>query len=156
MFIKTFYGYYWPLPNNHIISSYFGPRKSPTSGASTYHKGLDIPAIENTYFISIMDATVIYTGFNGGSGYCIVCKNEQFQFSYCHVSPNYIVSVGDNIIAGQVIGQVGPKYIYDVIGNPYHDSNGLPTNGATTGCHLHLSLKENSNFINPLTYIENL
>ncbi|MBQ2937949.1 MAG: hypothetical protein IJE05_03605 [Clostridia bacterium] len=32
---------------------------------------------------------------------------------------------------GQVIGYVGPKYVYGVPGNPYSDSKG-PTNGATT------------------------
>ena len=56
---------------------------------------------------------------------------------------------------GQVIGQVGPKYVYNVIGNPYHDSTGRPTNGATTGCHLHLSIKENNEYKNPLDFLQN-
>ena len=62
-----------------------------------------------------MDATVIFTGFNGGGGYTIICTNNDFKISYCHVSPNFLVSVGDELLAGQVIGQVGPKYVYDVI-----------------------------------------
>ena len=53
-----------------------------------------------------------------------------------------------------VIGQVGPKYVYDVVGNPYHDSTGRPTNGSTTGCHLHVTIKLDSNAVNPLDYIE--
>lgn len=153
-YLLAYFGFYWPLPSNHSISSYFGNRTSPTTGASSYHQGIDIPATENTYFLSIMDSEVIYTGFNGSGGYSIICTNGSYKISYCHVSPDFIVSVGDSIIAGQVIGKVGPKYVYDVIGNPYHDSTGKPTNGATTGCHLHVTFKFNNMAVDPLDYIE--
>ena len=36
----------WPTPNNKVITSYFGKRNAPTSGASTYHSGIDIGAPE--------------------------------------------------------------------------------------------------------------
>lgn len=36
--------FFWPIPGNHRFTSYFGKRKSPTSGASTYHSGVDIGA----------------------------------------------------------------------------------------------------------------
>lgn len=45
-------GFAWPIPGFYTISSYFGPRKSPTSYATSYHSGLDIPAKENTYFLA--------------------------------------------------------------------------------------------------------
>lgn len=105
----------WPLPYNHYISSSFGLRKSPTLGASSFHKGIDIPAKENTYILSIMDSEVVFVGFNGSAGYSIICKYNNIKIMYCHVSPNFLVKVGDNLITGQVIGQVGPKYVYDVI-----------------------------------------
>lgn len=149
----SLFGFYWPLPSNHKISSHFGHRISPTTGASSYHQGIDIPANEDTYFLSIMDCEVIYTGFNGSGGYSIICVNDIYKISYCHVSPNFLVSVGDSLIAGQVIGQVGPKYVYDVIGNPYHDYTGKPTNGATTGCHLHITFKVYNRAVDPLDYI---
>lgn len=38
--------YSWPLPGYHTISSYFGFRISPITGASSYHSGIDIPAPE--------------------------------------------------------------------------------------------------------------
>ena len=47
---------------------------------------------------------------------------------------------------GQVIGTVGPKNVYNIKNNPYKDENGNPTNGATTGTHLHLAIKLNRNF----------
>lgn len=100
-----------------------------------------------------MDCEIISTGFKGSGGYSIICISGNYTISYCHVSPHFIVNVGDKIIAGQIIGQVGPKYVYDVIGNPFKDSKGLPTNGATTGSHLHLTVKINNQTVNPLDYI---
>ncbi len=47
---------------------------------------------------------------------------------------------------------MGPKNVYGIINNPYKDSNGNPTNGATTGCHLHLTVKNDGIAVNPLDY----
>lgn len=68
------------------------------------------------------------------------------------MSPNYIVSKNQTISKGDFIGTVGPKYIYDVINNPYKDSSGKTTNGATTGPHLHFSIKKDGKAVNPLNY----
>lgn len=51
-----------------------------------------------------------------------------------------------------VIATVGPKNIYGISNNPYKDSSGNPTNGATTGCHLHLSIKYKDKNADPLDY----
>ena len=51
-----------------------------------------------------------------------------------------------------VTGFVGPKYVYGVPGNRYFDSSGKPTNGATTGCHLHLGFRINGEYKNPLDF----
>ena len=55
---------------------------------------------------------------------------------------------------GQIIATVGPKYVYGVKGNTYHDENGNPTNGATTGCHLHIGLRIDEKYENPLDYLQ--
>lgn len=55
--------YSWPIPEYHTISSYFGYRISPTTGASTYHSGIDIPAPERNKYL-----------------FCIKWKNSLFRF----------------------------------------------------------------------------
>ena len=124
-------GFVWPLPGYTRISSYFGKRISPTSGASSSHSGIDIPAPQGTKFIAVADGEITFRQFLGAGGYTITLSFSNFKISYCHCDPNFIVEVGDKVKQGQVIGQVGPKYVYGVPGNQYSDSYG-PTNGATT------------------------
>lgn len=153
-----FYGnlnFAWPIPGYTAISSQFGKRNAPTSGASTYHKGVDIPAPEGTTLIATCNGEITFIGFLGGGGYTITITTENgLKISYCHVSPNYIVSIGDKIEQGQKIGNVGPKYVYGVAGNNYKDATGRPTNGATTGCHLHIGFRINNEYVNPLDYLK--
>ena len=145
----------WPLDGYTYISSYFGYRTSPTSGASTYHSGIDIPAPEGTPLVATCDGEITFTGFLGGGGYTITLTTEEdIKISYCHVSPNYIVSKGQFVEQGDIIGNVGPKYVYGVVGNQYKDSAGNPTNGATTGCHLHIGFRIDNEYVNPLDYLQ--
>lgn len=155
---KIFYGnlnFAWPIPGYTAISSPFGKRTAPTSGASTFHKGTDIPAPEGTTLIATCDGEITFIGFLGGGGYTITITNaDGLKISYCHVSPNYIVSVGQLVEQGEIIGNVGPKYVYGVVGNNYKDASGNPTNGATTGCHLHIGFRENGEYVNPMDYLK--
>ena len=48
----------WPAPGYTKITSDFGYRKAPTTGAGTYHGGIDIAAPENSSIISIADGYV--------------------------------------------------------------------------------------------------
>ena len=85
--------YVWPTPGYTSINSYFGRRNSPTAGASTYHKGIDIGAPQGSSFIAICKGKITYTGFLGGGGYTITLSVNNMKITYCHVSPNYIVKV---------------------------------------------------------------
>ncbi len=142
----------WPLPDYSYISSYFGHRTSPTSGASSYHSGIDIPAPEGTPILSVCDGTVTFASWGAGGGYTIVVENGNIRVSYCHVSPSFVVVKGNYVVAGSVISNVGPKNVYGILNNPYKDSSGNPTNGATTGCHLHLTIKKDGIAVNPLDF----
>ena len=149
----------WPAPGYYKINSYFGKRIAPASGASTFHKGIDIGAPEGSSFVAVTDGSITFTGFLGGGGFTITLtddnsENGKIQYSYCHCNPNFIVSVGDKVVKGQVIGQVGPKYVYGVPGNRYTDSSGKPTNGATTGPHLHFGVRVDDVYINPLNFFD--
>jgi murein DD-endopeptidase MepM/ murein hydrolase activator NlpD len=62
-------GFIWPLPGYTRISSPFGKRVSPTTGASSSHSGIDIPAPPGTKFVaegyhsveSLEDGKKVYT-----------------------------------------------------------------------------------------------
>lgn len=120
-------------------------------GASSFHKGIDIGAPEGTSLYAICDGEITFADFLGGGGYTITLSKDNMKITYCHVSPNFIVSVGDIIKKGQHIANVGPKNVYGVPNNPYKDKNGNPTNGATTGCHLHLGVRIDGKYINPMS-----
>ncbi len=96
-------GFVWPIPGYTNISSRFGKRNAPTGGASSYHYGVDIPAPEGTKFIAIADGEITFCSFLGAGGYTITLSFDNYKVTYCHVSPNYIVKVGDLVKQGQVI-----------------------------------------------------
>ena len=109
------------------ITSYFGKRKAPANGASTFHKGVDIGAPEGTEFVAVTDGTISFLGFLGGGGFTITLTDSdtshgEIKYSYCHSNPNFIVTAGQTVVKGQIIGQVGPKYVDGVPGNKYFDS----------------------------------
>ena len=102
--ISSSHDFYWPIPGYTQLSSPFGKRTSPTTGASTYHSGIDIPAPEGTKLYSISDGEVVFASWGAGGGYTITIQLSDYSDS------------------------VGPKNVYGIINNPYKDENGNPTN----------------------------
>ncbi len=132
--------YIWPTKGFNRISSYFGRRKSPTAGASSYHNGIDILANQGTNVCSIQKGKVIFASFSSSGGYMVKIQHENnLVSSYCHLDEVLFVKKGQIIEAGEVLGKVGPKYL----------SNGK-LNGATTGVHLHFAVMKDNKYINPL------
>ena len=74
------------------------------------------------------------------------------QIIYGHVSPDFIVSENQTVKEGEKIGNVGPKYVDSDENTKYYE-NGIKTNGATTGCHLHLTIKKDGTAVDPLNYL---
>lgn len=154
LFYFTNADYAWPVPGYTRISSKFGKRVSPTTGASTYHSGIDIPAPPGSHIIAVQSGIVTFASWGAAGGYTVVIKNDNISISYLHVSPEYLVAINDVVTKGQVISTVGPKNVYGIQNNPYKDSDGNPTNGASTGPHLHLTIKVDGVAVNPLSFLE--
>lgn len=121
--IITSNNFAWPLPGYTRISSYFGYRTAPTVGATSFHGGIDIPAPAGTNIISSISGKVTKIGFMGSGGCSVVVQNDSYTVIFHHVSPNYIVKVGDYVLQGQIIAHVGPKNVYGFSNNIYKDSN---------------------------------
>lgn len=124
----SYSNFVWPTPGYTTITSKFGYRTAPTTGAGIYHGGIDIAAPAGSNIISVSSGIVKSIGFKGANGYTVTIENGLYIFSYSHISPNFLVTKEQLISKGQVIATVGPKNVYNVPNNPYKDSNGNPTN----------------------------
>ena len=131
----------WPLPGSTRISSNFGPRKAPVPGASTFHRGLDIPASKGTKVIAADSGKVVVakTGHNGGRGnYVVIDHGNGIGTLYQHLN-KYIVTVGQSVKQGDKIAEVG-------------------NTGIGTGPHLHFEVHKDFSGtkgtpVNPLNYV---
>ena len=151
-FINTSSNLSWPTPGYNYITSDFGTRISPTTGASTTHGGIDIGAAQGSNILSIASGVVTHASWNGANGYTVIIDHgDGYKSTYGHVNPNFVVKVGDEVSQGQVIAQVGPKYVDAKSYTTYKDKNGKTTNGATTGPHLHFAVSKNGKKIDPKT-----
>ena len=121
------------------LSSGFGWRSSPTAGASTSHKAIDIAAPAGTAVKAAMGGTVIAVtpGYNGGYGNTVeIDHGNGIITKYHHMQDGSIsgMSVGQEVKAGQQIGKVG-------------------STGISTGPHLDFQVVKDSNFVDPRNYI---
>jgi len=109
-----------PLSPGFRISDDFGPRTSPCSGCSSWHKGMDFTGGDKVIH-SIQDGTVISIG--GVNNTVAIQHADGLISQYLHMYPGTeVVKVGDTVTAGQVIGTMGSY-------------------GQSTGTHLHFELK---------------
>lgn len=130
---STFSSFIWPTPGYSNITSKFGYRKAPTTGAGINHGGIDIGAPQNSSIIAIDSGVVSFVGWYGATGYTVIIEhNNNFKSIYGHVSPDFLVSTNEVIKKGQLIAKVGPKYVTAQSFTNYKDNTGKYTNGATT------------------------
>ncbi len=127
----------WPVPSCTLITSRFGYRVAPTTGASTYHGGLDIGAGMGASIVSAGAGDVIYAGANGGYGNCVMVDHGNGIVTvYAHMS-SIGVSYGQYVTAGQYVGAVG-------------------STGVSTGPHCHFEIRINGAQTDPAAYFSGL
>lgn len=133
--------YVYPTKYTNISSDY-GYRNLDNN--LHFHSGIDFLSPNNSEVYATSNGKIFEIGFSNVYGnYIIILHDDGFKSLYGHLSQNFIISIGDIVKSGDIIGYVGPKYL----------SNGK-LNGMTTGSHLHFSIYDcNGNFINPKTKI---
>ena len=123
--------YMWPATQGSRISSYFGPRSSPTAGASSNHKGIDIPCPTGSDIVASAAGTVVVSQYSSSAGYYIMIDHGNgVSTVYMHNS-QLVVSVGQSVEQGQVIAKAG-------------------STGYSTGSHCHFGVMINGSYVNQL------
>lgn len=125
----------WLVPCNYTsITSPFGNRNSPTSGASSYHQGVDLDTGTGDPVYASRAGVVTVAGWGNAAGnYVQINHQDGFSSIYMHLS-SYCVSAGQIVSAGQLIGATGAT-------------------GITTGDHLHFGISYNGVYVNPCNYV---
>lgn len=125
----------WLVPCSYNkLTSPFGMRESPTTGASTYHQGVDLSAPAGTPIIASRGGTVTSATYSNSAGYYVTINHgDGFSSIYMHMT-NFVVSGGQQVSQGQVIGYVGKT-------------------GIATGNHLHFGIAVNGAYVNPCQYV---
>ena len=124
----------WPCPSSSRITSNFGDRESPTEGASSNHKGMDIGAATGTDIIAAADGEVVISTYSYSAGnYIMLDHGGGVSTVYMHCS-KLLVGVGEKVKQGQVIAKVG-------------------STGYSTGSHLHFGIRSGGTYVNPRSYV---
>lgn len=127
-------GFISPLPGGAYVTCAYGWRVHPIWGDKRFHSGVDLGASQGTPIYAIAAGTVTTATYGDANGYYVsISHGNGYGSVYCHMT-NYIVSVGDSVSQGQVIGYVG-------------------STGWSTGPHLHFEIHVNGSTVNPMDYI---
>ena len=124
----------WPCPSSTRVTSDYGTRVSPMSGASSNHKGIDIGASAGADIIAAADGTVTAASYSSAAGnYVMIDHGGGLYTVYMHAS-SLLVSPGQTVSAGDVIAKVG-------------------STGISTGSHLHFGVSLNGSSVSPWSYL---
>ena len=126
----------WITPvSGYRLTSAFGMRKHPVLGVTRMHNGVDMACAQGTPIYATRAGKVTRTAYQaGGAGnYVSINHLDGFSSIYMHMT-HYVVSQGQNVSQGQLIGYVG-------------------NTGISTGPHLHFGISYAGTYVNPLAYI---
>ncbi len=121
------------LPWHGLVSSYYGYRIHPISGAEQLHRGVDIAVPTGTAVYAAMDGTVTAAAYDSSYGnYVVIEDSGGYCTKYAHMD-TLGVSAGQAVRHGDMIGTSG-------------------NTGNSTGSHLHIECMYNGEYYNPLFY----
>ena len=120
-----------PLAAGYGLSSNFGARVDPITNSPAFHPGIDFNARPGTQVLAAGNGVVTKAKYDAELGNVIEIKHsEGFTSLYAHCQ-KLLVSQGDTVSRGQLIGEVG-------------------NTGRSTGPHLHFSVYKNGALLNPM------
>ncbi|MCO4090562.1 MAG: M23 family metallopeptidase [Sphingorhabdus sp.] len=118
-----------------MMSSGFGYRADPFTGAAAMHAGLDFKGPVGTPILAAAKGKVVLAGFNGGYGNSVEIRHANGLVTrYAHLSGVH-VRRGQMVERGVQIGRMG-------------------STGRSTGSHLHFEVRLNGQAINPRKFLE--
>ncbi len=123
----------WPTSTKSITSN-FGMRSDPFTGAYVMHNGIDIDGVTNDPIYATAKGTITAVGNDNSRGkYVIITHNEDIKTVYMHLN-EAVVEQGSTVTKGQMIGKMG-------------------STGRSTGSHLHYEIQIHNKAVNPLLYL---
>ncbi len=122
----------WPVPHFYRVSSSFGPR------GRRHHDGIDIPAPRGTPIVAVDNGVVVHSDdtIRGYGNMIVLAHGEDVFTVYAHNRKN-LVSKGDKVRRGEVIGHVG-------------------NTGRSTGPHLHFEIRVKNKVRNPAQFLSRI
>lgn len=122
----------WPC--NGPITSYFGWRTHPIFGTTKYHSGMDIAVDTGTPIQAADSGTVIYSGWLGGYGNCVMLDHGGGLVTLYGHNSSLTVGEGQYVQKGTVIAYAG-------------------STGYSTGPHCHFEVRLHGEVTEPLDYL---
>lgn len=129
-------GFLFPVATSGFacVTDPYGYRTNPITGNYQLHNGIDLAANRGTPIYAAKTGTVSTAASGYGWGnYVVINHGDGYSTLYAH-QDYYIVSEGETVTQGQVIGYVG-------------------STGNSTGPHLHFTVYYNGGTVNPAGYI---
>ena len=116
------------------ISSPFGMRTDPFTGARAMHEGVDVAGKEGANVIAVAGGVVTYTGERSGYGHMAeISHGDGFVTRYAHNKQN-LVEPGDVVRKGEPVALMG-------------------SSGRSTGAHVHFEVYKHGRPVDPASYI---
>ena len=124
----------WPIPGYTTITSEYGMRVHPITGAYKLHTGTDIGAPMGADFVAMGKGVVTKAEMTPAYGNMVIIDHGGgVQTLYAHGS-EILVQVGQEVEAGTPVLKVG-------------------STGYSTGPHAHFEIRINGQTVNPMEYL---